>query len=63
MIVLAGLVLYGVDFFLYRLWDIEAASVLRGLGMLIGLIGAGCGLLWFVSVPPLPEPGDGRDDA
>jgi hypothetical protein len=59
MIVLAGLVLYGIDFFLYWLWEIEAGSVLRGLAILIGLIGAGCGFLWLVAVPSQAESDDG----
>jgi hypothetical protein len=47
-IVLAGLGFYALDFFLRWLWEIETGVPLRGLGIAIGLLGAGCGLLWFV---------------
>jgi hypothetical protein len=47
-IVACGLGLYALEFLLDWLWAIDVGGILSRTGLVLGLLGASCGLLWFV---------------
>lgn len=48
IILMVGLALYSLGFFMDWPFDLAASGAVRWLGASVMLCGAGCGLLWFV---------------